>query len=292
MYNNEAIYIKLPADIKVESLNGNRNYRILEPFDWGKFNVQTDLEHLSCFPHFANETPLRDVNGYISMPKLINSYLLCDTEITGTDIKQPNEIFEYEERTGLKIDSGLHVAEEGMVYTIQVIRLRDRFSLYASAENISALAERGFIKFGGMNRVCEYEILDNDPLKKYYDQKEKEIKNLVSKTKIFKMLFLTPAVFNGGWWFNSNNYEINFNGLKFKLLSAVINKPLFISGWDLANNKPKPLKKVVPEGSVYYFELIEGSVDDLFQKFNFVNFGDENPNLGYGLTLIGGIKNV
>jgi CRISPR-associated protein Cmr3 len=38
------------------------------------------------------------------------------------------------------------------------------------------------------------------------------------------------------------------------LVSAVIGKPLAISGWDVANKRPKPLRHYVPAGSVYYFE--------------------------------------
>ncbi|MCM8816033.1 MAG: type III-B CRISPR module-associated protein Cmr3, partial [Candidatus Omnitrophica bacterium] len=103
----------------------------------------------------------------------------------------------------------------------------------------------------------------------------------------FKIIFLTPAYFKNGWWFNTN--PIKIYGVEIKLITALINKSVIFSGWDLAENKPKPAKKFVPEGSVYYCELLDGSVDTLFEKLNFANLSEENSKFGYGLTIIGGV---
>jgi CRISPR-associated protein Cmr3 len=282
-HNNESVYIKLPADVKKV---GNR-YQKLHPFEWK--NVEFDFG-INNYPHFKTENPAKDVEGYISLRKFIDFYIFNRTTLSKNDIICPGDIYKYERRVGIGVNPETNTTKEGLLYTMLTVRLKDGWSLFAKIENLSALPNSGFIKFGGANRVCEYSaISDNaDPFRFYYGEIN-NLKNIISQTKTFKLIFLTPALFNKGWLSEKfNNFELRINNLKIKLITAAINKPNIVSGWDLANNKPKPIRKIVPAGSVYYMQLLEGSVDELFEKLNFVNFSDENPNLGFGLTLITG----
>ena len=282
-HNNESIYIKLPADVKKV---GNR-YQRLHPFEWK--NVEFDLG-INNYPHFKTEKPAKDVEGYISLRKFIDFYIFNNTTLSENDIIRPGDIYKYERRVGIGVNSETNTTKEGLLYTMLTVRLKDGWSLFAKIENLSALPNSGFIKFGGANRVCEYSaISDNaDPFSFYYGEIN-NLKNIISQTRIFKLIFLTPALFKKGWLSEKfNNFELQIDNLKIKLITAVINKPNIVSGWDLANNKPKPIRKIVPAGSVYYMQLLEGTVDELFEKLNFINFSDENPNLGFGLTLITG----
>lgn len=277
------IFLKLPADVKKVGEENSEKYKILHPFNWSNFNIQTDFE-INNYPHIITDEPIKDEEGYISLVEF-TKYLLCE-EIK--DIKKSKEIFDYEMRTGIGVNPDTNLTKEGMLYTMGFVRLNKNWSLCAEIENLSILSESGLIKFGGMNRICEYTKLKDNPFKFYFNEIDK-IKNLIEKSKIFKIILLTPALFNNGWI--SDKFE-QIDGIKIKLLSAVIGRPENISGWDLAKNKAKPLRRLVPAGSIYYFELLEGGVGELFEKLNFVNFSDENSNLGFGLTLIGGVKNV
>lgn len=66
---------------------------------------------------------------------------------------------------------------------------------------------------------------------------------------LVRMYVATPAIFEEGWEPPSTD------GLE--LLTAVVGKPHFIGGFDAKLHQPKPTKKVVPAGSVYYFKAIK-----------------------------------
>lgn len=44
-------------------------------------------------------------------------------------------------------------------------------------------------------------------------------------------------------------------------------RPAVVGGWDLAAGRPKPTRRAVPAGSVYFFELEDGDVDALFDRY-------------------------
>ncbi len=76
-------------------------------------------------------------------------------------------------------------------------------------------------------------------------------------------------------------------GIKIKLITAAIGKPLNIGGWDIVQNAPKIMRRAVPAGSVYYFKLIEGTGEEVLQKFNHQNISDFLPEEGFGYCLVG-----
>ncbi|MCX8082698.1 MAG: type III-B CRISPR module-associated protein Cmr3 [bacterium] len=295
LHNGESVFIRVPSDIK--KIEDSDELCVLAPFDWKRYGISTDLKELECFfPHTIKEKRLKDINGYMSISSFTEYSL--GVSIKTSDIKSTDEIFNYEMRTGLGINRETNVSEEGLLYTMGFVRLKDcnkdQWSLCAEVKDFSLLSKRGFIKLGGANRVCEYEEISDNPFKYYYDITH-EIKKIVQNTKKFKLIFLTPALFKKGWLserFN-DNFELEIYGIKIKLISVCLNKPEVVSGWDLANQKPKHIKKVVPSGSVYYFELSDNSedaIDKIFDYFLNNNFSDENEKTGFGTVLIGGIN--
>jgi len=76
------------------------------------------------------------------------------------------------------------------------------------------------------------------------------------------------------------------------MIAACIGKPVGIGGYDFVKNRPKTMKKAVPAGSVYYFELQESSIDDLFERVWHKPISDEKSKEGFGITLIGGFDYV
>ncbi len=109
----------------------------------------------------------------------------------------------------------------------------------------------------------------------------------------FKMLLVTPALFSQGWlpgWLDPVNGQGTLPGsdLKVQLRSAAVGRAMPISGWDIAHNRPKPLRRAVPAGSVYYFELLNGDPAQVVELFHHSeSISDEDGQAGFGLTLVG-----
>lgn len=162
-----------------------------------------------------------------------------------------------EPKIGIGRDNSTRTSEESRLYRIGMRRLKDIF-IIVDFEGFE-LPERGIMKVGGEGKAVTYEICSgiriNDP----------EIKN-----RKFKLYLSTPAIFENGWLpkgMDENTLEGELKGIKVRLLTAVIGKPLYVGGFDMKNKQPKPMRKAVPAGSVYYFEILESDVS-IVQPFH------------------------
>lgn len=91
-----------------------------------------------------------------------------------------------------------------------------------------------------------------------------EMRTELQKASKVRMVLATPAIFKVGWkpgWLNEQ-LEGSPPGcnVKLKLVGASIGRWKAVSGWSLAATKeqprgPKPIRRMVPAGSVYFFEV-------------------------------------
>ena len=85
-----------------------------------------------------------------------------------------------------------------------------------------------------------------------------EIRSALANTTKVRMVLASPAIFNDGWkpgWL-SNGLEGELLGVKLRLVGASISRWKAVSGWSLAPPRgPKAIRRMVPAGSVYFFEV-------------------------------------
>jgi CRISPR-associated protein Cmr3 len=116
-----------------------------------------------------------------------------------------------------------------------------------------------------------------------------------------RLVLATPAIFSHGWlpgWLEfkgesieSNSDKIMPPGIKLKLVSACTERWKPISGWSLEKGKrgSKPIRRLVPAGSVYFFEVLEGDAATLAEKLWLKSVCDDEQDRrdGFGLALWG-----
>jgi CRISPR-associated protein Cmr3 len=56
---------------------------------------------------------------------------------------------------------------------------------------------------------------------------------------------------------------LTLNGFRARLMSSAVNRYEVISGWDMAKKCPKDAVRVIPGGSVYWFEVEQGDTSAL-----------------------------
>jgi len=119
------------------------------------------------------------------------------------------------------------------------------------------LPDNGVLRFGAEGKCVSYTA---------GTMPEIDISELEqSESNRFKLYLSTPAVFDRGWkasWMETGDYH----GLQFSLLGASIGKPLSLGGFNLKERWPKQMRRAVPAGSVYYFELKKGQLRDHFAE--------------------------
>lgn len=277
-------YFPIPSDI----MTMTKRIFVLRP---SKKPVECDigLIHLPDKP--ADCEHFEPVGGWISVSGMQrylegdvpdDSHFLCN-----------NQIFKNDYKVGIKRENETHTAEEGNLYSISLIRLKEDISIAVFVDGIPDNLEPPspfLTKFGGEGKICKVEINNGiTPLV------AKDMNLSVKKDELVKLVLLSPAYFGGTWYpegFTKKQingatcWEGNISGTKMRLISACIDKPYKIGGWDLKEGKSKPIRSFIPSGSVFYLNALENNTIPTEGKIG------NMQQTGFGHYVIGRWKDV
>ena len=158
------------------------------------------------------------------------------------DLVSPDELYGFEDRTGIAIDPTVGTAQEGMIYATRRLVLQPGIRFWAQVEGSADVLgllpkqnEYTLLPFGGEGRQVSMTGCDpeNNPLNASPEPTPKSIQG--------KCLVLVTPAFLNGW---------KPPGLA--LLAAAVPGHVPVSGWDLARGGPKPTRFAVKPGSVYF----------------------------------------
>lgn len=200
-----------------------------------------------------------------------------------------------EPKVGIKRNNNTRTTgkDEGMLYRVDMKRMETTISEVAFLVEFEDLdlPSKGFIRLGGEGKAAYYEEVkeaDN------YLPAERKILSGISTEIHFKIYLTTPAFFQNGWypgWLKgTNSLSGGYNGLKVKLVAAAVGDYLTVGGFDMKKNAPKPMKRMVPAGSVYYFQILDGNHSDVITCFHKKAISDDPfySKQGFGIALAGG----
>lgn len=257
-------------------------YFLLRPEETVKNNAKINLPNqLINLLWFKTEKVLEEIGGFLDLMGM-EEYLLGNTPLK---IIETQDIYLREERTGIKKNRIRRAVETGALYSVEYFRLKEDIGLLVELEGTINFPAEGLLRIGGDHRSAHYKKVDC-----LMPDLEK-IKAKVLLNKHFKLILTTPAIFQKGWlpsWINEDSLEGVREGIRLKMISAAIGRPIGLGGFDLAKKIPKAMKKAVPAGSVYYFEIEDGSLEGIFDIFWLKSISDEKSKEGFGITLIGG----
>ncbi len=292
----ELVY-PMPLDVaKCKGLH-TEQYIILSPMTGVPFrtNLPEGMQHL----WYVHDLPLESAGGWLTergMQRYLEntadshkSFFQPQEVIEGSKVRE--HIFDREERTGIARDRARRSVKEGLLYSIEYIRMKEGTGLFCKLSGTNLLPNSGQISLGGDRRPAYYRPAQASKLN------SEKIKAQIISTKRFKLVLTAPALFVNGWypkWIDPQTGQGSRDKVRVKLISAALGKPVGIGGFDLVKQHPKPIHRFVPPGSVYFFELIEGDVDTVFQVFNEKSISEDiqtfpqTAKQGFGYSLIGG----
>lgn len=187
-----------------------------------------------------------------------------------------------EPKIGIGRNNLTRTAQDSMLYRVAMKRMIET-SIVVEFEGLN-LPEQGLIKFGGEGRPVHYETINDNMIPKLPEQ----------MGKVFKLYLSTPAIFEKGWlpkWIDENTLEGQYDGLRLKLITASIGRVIYIGGFNMKLKEPKPMKRAVPAGSIYYFEIIEDKQNlSPVELFHGKAISDITPEQGFGIVYVGGVK--
>jgi CRISPR-associated protein Cmr3 len=111
------------------------------------------------------------------------------------------------------------------------------------------------------------------------------------------MVLATPTVFRDGWkpgWLDDALVGSPPGAdARLRLMGVSIARWRAVSGWSLAElpgrpRGPKPVKRMVPAGGVYFFEIVDGKVSGLADRWlEPVSDDEQDRRDGFGLAAWG-----
>lgn len=152
------------------------------------------------------------------------------------DLVPTDDVYSFEDRTGIGVDPAKNTAQEGRIYGIRMLTLTSDASLYAEVTGPAAAlapleSEPVLMKFGGEGRHVVVLLVETDA-------DWPRVAPEAGKGRL--VLLTTPAYFNG------------WKPPGLDLVAAAVGGHQAVSGWDLAKGGPKPNRFMVPAGSVYF----------------------------------------
>jgi len=218
------------------------------------------------------------VKGYYITHTDLISYL--NSAMNDFNIYPELTFCEVEYKTGIKIDALTKTSEEGNLYRVGMRRFENDFCLACDLEGTPSLHKDGVLKLGGEGKTVRYHTSTF-----HLPDTKKTVVKRIKETGIIKIYFATPAIFEKGWF--PNKKITNGPDCKLELITASIGSPVSIGGWDMVKGGPKTMMRGVPSGSVYYFKILKGDVEDIYQHLHYRNIS-ERANEGFGLIMVGG----
>lgn len=208
-------------------------------------------------------------------------------------------------RIHVMIDPNLGSSKESMLFeTIGLdLCIKGDDEAICLAAKIDASDELGdlaakigcFSTFGGERRLAKWKT---DTVQTEWNCPEKLSSGLKGKNKI-RMILATPGIFLDGWkpgwlkgWQEGKAPNYWPKGLNLRLVSACTDRWKPISGWCLEKGRqgPKRIRRLVPAGSVYFFEIEgDGDASSLVRNLWLRSVCDDEQDRkdGFGLALWG-----
>lgn len=271
-------YLPLPNDCVQKKIDSKENKTHVLSI------VELDKIKSSCPSEYApkGKEEVENVNSAMIDLELLQKYLES-SEKTFSFLNMSDKIL-IESKLGIGINKKIGTSEDGKLYRIGMSRMND-MNLIIEFDGMN-LPESGFMKLGGEGKAIHYEKFP-------YQKPDVSISIDEQSDKRFKLYLSTPAIFKNGWipeWLNNKDMIYETNKLNIiKLLTVAIGKSISIGGFDIKSNKPKPMLKAVPAGSIYYFEILNGEFKKVYEEFNNKAISEYYPEQGYGVVFVGRI---
>lgn len=227
---------------------------------------------------------------------ILNRYLEGEKEFVYNDDKNDSDFLNIthystlEPKVGISRNKHTNTVENSMLYRVGMFRMegknkRSSTSFFLTINNLQ-LPKEGILRLGAENKIAKYNLLS-----------KKITPNTINNwngISTFKLYLSTPAILDNGIipkWINQESMTGNINGVPVQLQTCTIGKFIALGGFDIKEQKPKPMYKAVPAGSIYYFELInkeycEKQMGSIVSYFQDNSFSEQKCNEGLGVVYV------
>lgn len=187
-----------------------------------------------------------------------------------TEALKLTDFIREEPKVGIGRDDFTRFAEEGNLYRVDMKRFED-LQIGVSYECEEYENINSMTLLGGERKLAAI-VVNRRPFR--FPQTTIDF----SSGRFF-IYFSTPAIFING---EPNLSEL---GISATLVAVCVGKPIHIGGFDIQQQRAKPMYQAVPAGSVFYYEA-QGDISSLNDKQG-IQLSDKQNNQGFGIAYFG-----
>jgi CRISPR-associated protein Cmr3 len=262
----------------------------LAPIDFANGNTNLDNALKLIGPKkTVKEKPMKEAPLYWDW-ELVCAWLLNPNG--ELDLTKATRGPKSETRTHVSIDASTQTALSGALFQTSGMEFMKRnkneklsqVKQLALAIETSATFDDGVGSLGGERRVVHLESSQGS-----LPVCDEEIKKQIMKDKHCRLMLVTPAYFENGYLPEQLKQAYNL-----EIVAVALPRYQTISGWDYAipnGGAPKPTRRLVPAGSVYFIKFKdESKIEDFVNKFWLHSICEENSQEardGFGIALLG-----
>jgi CRISPR-associated protein Cmr3 len=223
-----SLYLPMPLDVFQEKDNKG-NYVYASKEDGLDIISSISTKHL-FLPKSENQVE-QVSNLFLKIDDFADYYYREDRNLTTVSLEDI-QLSNYKVGIGRNNISG--VAETGHLYRVEMTEFNNNFSFVVECAFDGNFPKNGILKLGGEGKTASFEMFE-DWIAEDISELDEKIEQKFSKngtSKRFKLYFSSPSFLKNG-----SLLEIE----KFEILTSFLGKPLFIGGFDVKKNEPKPM---------------------------------------------------
>jgi CRISPR-associated protein Cmr3 len=206
---------------------------------------------------------------------------------TKTQVYFADDLFKQESRLGIARDNATRSVKKGLLYQTQHIRPHNDLSIELDAQGLpDGMPNHAMIRLGGEGRTASLSLKQTD----------NTLPHVTISSTTFALYLLTPlygspclGLHRKKAWGDVKQtvWQGELNGIALTLHGAITGKVQRVGGWDMAANKPRPVKSLIPAGSVFFCSVennqdIQSAINALHNQ----HIGDFTE-YGYGHLAVG-----
>jgi CRISPR-associated protein Cmr3 len=161
-------------------------------------------------------------------------------------------LWQHETRVGIALDATTRRADDGKLFSLQAVSCR-RGVGFAVCVHGAELAE-GLLRLGGDGRGAWLTPADID-----WPEPSDDDLDAIARSGRARLLLTSPGLFAGGWLPTGSGAAdaaqgapFELHGVHARIVCAAVARAQVVSGFDLAQWRPKPALRAAPAGSIYW----------------------------------------
>ncbi|MDH2431441.1 type III-B CRISPR module-associated Cmr3 family protein [Pokkaliibacter sp. MBI-7] len=267
------VYLPAPADLFVYRDNNHQAITACYQHPTPPHSAIRTSATLPMLPRLQHALRQKPESGYWLTLAGLTAWA-SGKAVKKDELISSSALWKRDTRLGIALDGHSRTAAESQLYTSETVALAEDVGFIARVSGAGGvLPGNGLLRLGGDGRAASLETAS-------FTLPETDLDG-IANSKGFRVLTLSPCLFKEGWLPNGvtlqsgHTYRLDAGALQATLVCAAVDRPQVISGWNLAEKKPKAASRFVPAGSVYWFTLaddvpraaLDTLHDDLSERF-------------------------